>query len=90
MDPTNKNHFFFYYQTLRYVAAGELYPQPRYQTPSKLGVSKFCSVRFLPEKNSQTEKKKKKRPETELEPAQTGRFRSGFGPVFYPKNRTNL
>jgi hypothetical protein len=44
--------------------------------PFVLGVSKFGSVRFLPEKNSQTEKKK--RPETEPEPAQTGRFRSGF------------
>jgi len=47
-------------------------------------VSKFGSVRFLPEKNSQTGKKKK-RPGTEPEPAQTGQFRSGFGPVFYPK-----
>jgi hypothetical protein len=56
--------------------------------PFSLGVSKFGSVRLLPEKDSQI--KKKKRPEIELEPAQTGRFRSGFGHVFYPKNRTNL
>jgi hypothetical protein len=42
---------------------------------SFIGVSKFGSVRFLPEKNSQTEKKKTR---NEPEPAQTGRFRSGF------------
>jgi len=41
-----------------------------------IGVIIFGSVRFSPGKNSQTEKKK--RPETEPEPAQTGRFRSGF------------
>ena len=43
----------------------------------------FGSVRFLPKKNNQTEKKKKKGPETEPEPVDSG-------PVFYPKNRTNL
>jgi hypothetical protein len=48
---------------------------------------RFGSVRFLSEK---TAKSKKKRLETEPEPAQAGRFRSGFDPVFYPKNRTNL
>jgi hypothetical protein len=41
-----------------------------------VGVSKFGSVRFLPEKTAKS--KKKKRPETEPEPAQTGWFRSGF------------
>jgi len=35
MGPTKKNHFFFCYQTLIYVAAGETYPQPHYQTASK-------------------------------------------------------
>ena len=56
----------------------------------------FCrgeQIRFgsvLTRKKNPNRKKKKKRPETEPEPAQTGRFRSGFGPVFYPKNRTNL
>jgi hypothetical protein len=44
-----------------------------------LGVSKFGSVRFLPEKNSQTEKKRETRNRTG-----TGRFRSGFVPVFWP------
>jgi hypothetical protein len=36
MGPTNENHFFFYYQTLKYVVAGEPHPQPHYQTASKL------------------------------------------------------
>jgi hypothetical protein len=36
-------------------------------------------------RKKQPNRKKKKRPETEPEPAQTGQFRSGFGPVFYPK-----
>ena len=42
-----------------------------------IGVIISGSVRFLSKKNNQT-KKKKKRPETEPDPAQTGRFRSGF------------
>jgi hypothetical protein len=54
---------------------------------SLLGVIIFCSVQFLPEK---TTKLKKKRPETEPEPAQTGRFWFGFGPVFWIKYWTNL
>jgi hypothetical protein len=35
MGSTKKNHFFFCYQTLVYVAAGEPHPQPHYQTASK-------------------------------------------------------
>jgi len=53
----------------------------------KIGVIIFCSVQFLPEK---TTKLKKKRLETEPEPAQTGRFWFGFGPVFWIKYWTNL
>jgi hypothetical protein len=34
VDPTNKNHFFLCYQTLKYVVAGEPHPQPHYQTAS--------------------------------------------------------
>jgi len=34
MGPTNENHFSFYYQTLKYVVAGEPHPQPHYQTAS--------------------------------------------------------
>jgi len=36
MGPTNKNHFFLCYQTLKYVVAGESHPQPHYQTTSLL------------------------------------------------------
>jgi len=42
---------------------------------SAVGVIIFGSVRFLPKKYNQTEKK---RPETESKPAQTDRFQSGF------------
>jgi len=34
MGPTNENHFPLYYQTLKYVVAGEPHPQPHYQTAS--------------------------------------------------------
>jgi len=35
MGSTNENHFSFYYQTLKYVVAGEPHLQPHYQTASK-------------------------------------------------------
>jgi len=49
-----------------------------------VGVSKFGSVRFLPEKTAKSKKKRDPKPNRNRpKPA-------GSGPVFYPKNRTNL
>jgi len=46
MGPTNKNYFFLYYQTLKYVAAGEPHPQPPYQIASKTDFSIETVVRL--------------------------------------------